>query len=183
MPFIPGKINGIWIFEPRVFEDHRGFFYESFNYKQFAEATGFHRNFVQDNHSLSYYGVMRGLHFQIPPHAQAKLVRVIRGEILDVAVDIRKDSPTFGQHESLVISSDNKKQLLLPAGFAHGFVVLSEEAEVLYKCDQYYAPGYEGGIIYNDPDLNIDWKVPVDKLIISGKDQALKALSMSENPF
>jgi dTDP-4-dehydrorhamnose 3,5-epimerase len=173
MPFSSTHINGLLLFEPRLFEDERGYFYESFNQKTFEEASGVTLPFVQDNHSFSKYGVLRGLHFQKPPHQQAKLIKVIRGEIYDVAVDIRKDSPTFGQWLGFHLSAENKKQLYVPRGFAHGFVVLSPEAEVLYKCDAFYAPQAEGGIIYNDRHLNIDWLVEESKLLISDKDLKL----------
>lgn len=177
MPYQQTPIQGLWVFEPRVFRDHRGFFYESFNYRNFVEATGFTGNFVQDNHSLSIKGVMRGLHCQLPPHDQSKLVRTIRGEVLDVAVDIRKGSPTYKQYFSVVLSSENKKQLFIPKGFLHGFVVLSEEAELLYKCDHYYHPGSEAGVIYNDPELGIDWQTDDEEMVISEKDLALKTLA------
>ncbi|NJO00864.1 MAG: dTDP-4-dehydrorhamnose 3,5-epimerase [Bacteroidia bacterium] len=177
MPFHPGKIPGLWVFEPQIFSDERGYFYESYNERQFKETTGFNGSFVQDNHSSSHYGVMRGLHFQKPPHAQAKLVRVTLGEVLDVAVDLRKDSPSYGQYESVRLSAENKRQWFIPRGFAHGFIVLSQEAELLYKCDNYYAPGYEGGILYTDPDLGIDWQVLVEQRIVSQKDMNLARLA------
>ncbi len=176
MPFTEATIKGLYVFEPRLFPDERGYFYESFNLKQFSEATGFVGNFVQDNHSYSTYGVMRGLHLQLPPNAQSKLVRVVAGEVYDVAVDVRKNSATYGQYFGVILSAENKKQFFIPQGFAHGFVVLSESAELLYKCDNYYAPSSESGILYNDIDLNIDWKVPVDKMLVSGKDLILKTL-------
>ena len=157
------------LFEPRVFGDSRGYFFESYNEKQFAEH-GITIRFVQDNQSMSSYGVIRGLHFQRAPHAQTKLVRVLHGRILDVAVDLRKNSPTYGKHFSAELSSENKKQLLVPKGFAHGFSVLSEKAEVLYKCDAFYNKESESGIIYNDASLNIDWNIPAGKEIISEKD-------------
>lgn len=183
MPFQETSIAGLWIFEPKVFSDERGYFYESFNHRNFVEATQFQNAFVQDNHSLSHYGVMRGMHFQLPPHDQAKLVRVIRGKVLDVAVDIRQHSETFGKYESVMLSDENKKQLFIPSGFAHGFVVLSQEAEVLYKCDNYYAPKSESGIIYNDAAVQIDWQIPEGDMIISSKDQALKTLNELEPVF
>jgi dTDP-4-dehydrorhamnose 3,5-epimerase len=176
MPFLQTEIEGLLVFEPRLFEDERGYFYESFNQQEFHKATGINLPFVQDNHSFSKYGVLRGLHFQNPPHDQAKLIKVVKGEIYDVAVDIRKSSPTFGKWLGFHLSADNKKQLYLPKGFAHGFVVLSEVAEVLYKCDNFYSPQFEGGIIYNDTQLNIDWLVSEDKLIVSDKDLKLKSL-------
>jgi dTDP-4-dehydrorhamnose 3,5-epimerase len=176
MPFLQTEIEGLLVFEPRLFEDERGYFYESFNQQEFHKATGINLPFVQDNHSFSKYGVLRGLHFQKPPHDQAKLIKVVKGEIYDVAVDIRKSSSTFGKWLGFHLSADNKKQLYLPKGFAHGFVVLSEVAEVLYKCDNFYSPQFEGGIIYNDTQLNIDWLVSEDKLIVSDKDLKLKSL-------
>ncbi len=169
MPFIETGIQGLVVFEPRVFEDSRGFFFESFNEKTFSDQ-GIPLPFVQDNQSKSCYGVIRGLHYQLDPHAQSKLVRVLVGKILDVAVDIRKGSPTFGKVYSIELSAENKKQLYIPKGFAHGFSVLSETAEVLYKCDAFYSKESEGGIVYNDATLNIDWQIPADKAIVSEKD-------------
>jgi dTDP-4-dehydrorhamnose 3,5-epimerase len=183
MPFQETEIKGLWIFEPRLFEDNRGYFFESYNHRQFVEATGFEGSFVQDNHSLSYFGVMRGLHLQLPPYQQSKLIRVIEGEVLDVAVDVRKDSPTYGKHFSIILSAQNKRQLFIPVGFAHGFVVLSQNAELLYKCDNYYAPQAESGILFNDSDLKINWQIPEDKLIISEKDLALPTLANSKIAF
>ncbi|MDX2306078.1 MAG: dTDP-4-dehydrorhamnose 3,5-epimerase [Microscillaceae bacterium] len=183
MPFIQGNLAGLWIFEPRVFEDERGYFFESYNHKVFVEATGFEGFFVQDNHSLSKFGVMRGIHFQKPPHAQSKLVRVLRGTVLDVAVDLRQGSLTFGKYQAIELSAENKKQFFIPVGFGHAFVVLSQEAEVLYKCDNYYAPGYEGGIIYDDPDVGIEWSINPKEMIVSGKDQGLGMLSESTGIF
>ncbi len=177
MPILPGEINGLWIIEPRVFSDNRGFFYESYNHRNFVETTGFQGDFIQDNHSFSHYGVIRGLHFQKAPHAQSKLVRVVQGEVLDIAVDIRENSPSFGQYQSVRLSAENNRQFFVPQGFAHGFVVLSKTAVLLYKCDNYYAPQSESGIIYNDPELNIDWQVPEDKIIVSDKDKLLPQLS------
>lgn len=176
MSFTAGKIKGLWIFEPRIFEDERGYFFESFSQKVFQEATGFDRPFIQDNQSFSKYGVLRGLHFQAPPFEQAKLVRVVRGELMDVVVDIRKDSPTYGHHETVILSAENKKQFFIPSGFAHGIVVLSDFAELLYKCDNYYNPQAESGVLFNDSDLAIDWKTAQEDLIISPKDLALKPL-------
>ncbi|MBK8951595.1 MAG: dTDP-4-dehydrorhamnose 3,5-epimerase [Chitinophagaceae bacterium] len=169
MPFQFTDFSGLAVFEPRVFEDSRGYFFESYNEKIFKEA-GFDVRWVQDNQSSSAYGVIRGLHYQLPPYAQTKLVRVISGKILDVVVDIRVGSPTYGESYSIVLSEENKKQLLIPEGFAHGFSVLSVNAEVLYKCDNFYNRSSEGGIIYNDPALNIDWQIPAGKEIISEKD-------------
>jgi dTDP-4-dehydrorhamnose 3,5-epimerase len=169
MPFIETGIPGLLVFEPKVFEDSRGHFFESYNTQTFLQQ-GINIKFVQDNQSKSSYGVIRGLHFQNPPHAQAKLVRALAGKILDVAVDIRTGSPTYGKVFAVELSAENKKQLFIPAGFAHGFSVLSDVAEVLYKCDNYYNKESEGGIIYNDPSLNIDWQIPADKAIVSDKD-------------
>ena len=182
MPFIETGIPDLLVFEPVVFEDSRGFFYEAYNQKMFGGA-GIECQFVQDNQSRSTYGVIRGLHYQVAPFAQAKLVRALVGTILDVAVDIRKGSPTFGKVFSIELSAANKKQLFIPAGFAHGFSVLSEEAEVMYKCDQFYSKANEHGIIYNDTTLNIDWQVPLDKAIVSDKDLILPDLANCVNPF
>jgi len=182
MPFIETGLPDLLVFEPLVFDDSRGFFFEAYNQKLFGNA-GIENQFVQDNHSSSTYGVIRGLHYQVAPFAQAKLVRVLVGTILDVVVDIRKGSPTFGKTFSIELSAANKKQLFLPAGFAHGFSVLSETAEVLYKCDHFYSKASEFGILYNDPALNIDWKVPMDKAIVSDKDQVLPVFANCVNPF
>lgn len=169
MKIIPTSLTDLFIIEPRIFPDNRGFFFESFNASKLEEA-GLHYNFIQDNHSKSTYGVLRGLHYQNNPYAQAKLVRVTQGKVLDVVVDIRRNSPTFLQHYSLELSDENKLQLLIPAGFAHGFVVLSETCEFLYKCDNYYNKASEGGIAYNDASLNIDWVIPETDIILSEKD-------------
>jgi dTDP-4-dehydrorhamnose 3,5-epimerase len=182
MPFIETGLPGLLVFEPMVFDDNRGFFFEAYNQKMFGGA-GIENQFVQDNQSYSTYGVIRGLHYQVTPFAQAKLMRVLVGTILDVAVDIRKGSPTFGKSFSIELSAANKKQLFLPAGFAHGFSVLSEVAEVMYKCDNFYSKVSEHGIIYNDPALNIDWKVPMDKVIVSDKDLELPTFANCVNPF
>jgi dTDP-4-dehydrorhamnose 3,5-epimerase len=182
MPFIETGIPDLLVFEPVVYDDSRGFFFEAYNQKMFGGA-GIECQFVQDNQSRSTYGVVRGLHYQVAPFAQAKLVRALVGSILDVAVDIRKGSPTFGKVFSIELSAANKKQLFIPAGFAHGFSVLSEVAEVMYKCDQFYSKASEHGIIYNDPTLNIDWKVPIDKAIVSEKDLVLPQLANCVNPF
>jgi dTDP-4-dehydrorhamnose 3,5-epimerase len=182
MPFSTTNINGLLIYEPRVFEDSRGCFFEAYNEHTFRHQ-GIDIRFVQDNQSSSSYGVIRGLHYQLLPHAQSKLVRVLQGEILDVAVDIRKGSPTFGEICSVELSAENKKQLLIPPGFAHGFSVLSRKAEVLYKCDNFYNKESEAGIIYNDPALKIDWKIPADKAIISYKDLMLPSLEYCKNNF
>ncbi len=170
MKIIKTKINGLLILEPTVFEDERGYFMESFNKKMFQEL-GINYNFVQDNQSASSFGVIRGLHYQIGKYAQTKLVRVLKGTILDVAVDLRKSSKTFGQHVAIKLSSENFKQFLIPRGFAHGFSVLSEKAIVFYKCDNFYNKEFERSIIYNDKIINIDWKIPADKAIVSEKDK------------
>jgi dTDP-4-dehydrorhamnose 3,5-epimerase len=159
------------LLKPAVFEDPRGFFFESFNHNKFRELTGKEVNFVQDNQSFSSYGVVRGLHLQQGEHAQAKLVRVLKGKVLDVAVDLRPDSRTFGQHFSAILSEENKLQLFVPRGFAHGFSVLSEHAEFFYKCDNYYNKASESAISFNDPTLNIDWQLPLADILISEKDR------------
>lgn len=163
-------IEGVVILEPKVFGDERGYFFESFSQREFEEKVC-KTTFVQDNESSSRYGVLRGLHFQKPPHAQAKLVRVVKGKVLDIAVDIRKGSPTFGHHVSIELSGENKRQLFIPRGFAHGFAVLSDEVVFQYKCDRYYVPSSEGGILWNDPALGIDWKLPEEDVILSEKDK------------
>jgi dTDP-4-dehydrorhamnose 3,5-epimerase len=182
MPFTETPIQGLVIYEPMVFEDSRGFFFESFNEKIFARQ-GITRPFVQDNQSRSAYGVIRGLHYQLSPHAQSKLVRVLSGKILDVAVDIRKGSPTYGRHFAVELSAENKKQLYIPHGFAHGFSVLSETADVLYKCDAFYNKESEGGIRYNDPILQIDWKIAAGKEVVSEKDIQNPLFVDSKNNF
>lgn len=182
MPFTATPLEGLLIFEPRVFEDSRGYFFEAYNKSQF-EAEGLQYNFVQDNQSFSGYGVIRGLHYQQNPHAQCKLVRALAGRILDVAVDIRENSPTYGQAFSIELTSENKKQLLIPAGFAHGFSVLSETAVVMYKCDALYNKESEGGIIYNDPELAIDWQLPEGAAVVSDKDLILPSLKEYKNNF
>lgn len=169
MKVISTHIDGLYIIEPRIFGDNRGYFFESFSMRQFKEKVA-DINFVQDNESMSSYGVVRGLHFQRPPFAQSKLVRVVQGTVLDVAVDIRPHSPTFRQHAAVVLSQENHRQLFIPHGFAHGFAVLSDTAIFQYKCDNFYAPDYEGAIAWNDPDINIDWNIPSDKIILSDKD-------------
>ena len=170
MKIIKTDIEGVVIIEPRVFVDERGYFFESFSHQKFIEGVT-NTNFVQDNESHSVYGVVRGLHFQRDPFAQAKLVRAIKGLILDVAVDIRKDSPTFGKHVTVELSDENKRQLFIPRGFAHGLAVLSQEAIVSYKCDNYYDPQSEGSILWSDPQLNIDWKLNANDIILSAKDK------------
>ena len=169
MKITPYKLPGLFLIEPDVFGDARGHFFESFREDK-LHALGINLHFVQDNESKSRYGVLRGLHYQAPPFTQAKIVRVFHGAVLDVVVDIRKDSPTFGQHATIELSGENKRQLLIPRGFAHGFVVLSPEAVFVYKCDNYYSKEHDCGIAYNDPQLAIDWRVPAQDLIISEKD-------------
>ena len=169
MEVIKTDIEGVVILEPRVFRDARGYFFESFSAREFGEKVA-PVTFVQDNESYSSYGVIRGLHFQKPPFTQAKLVRVIKGAVLDVAVDIRKGSPTYGQHVAVELTAENHRQLFIPHGFAHGFSVLSDEVLFQYKCDNYYAPQSEGGILWNDLSLGIDWRIPVEKAILSEKD-------------
>jgi dTDP-4-dehydrorhamnose 3,5-epimerase len=176
MEIISTPIEGLLVIKPKVFEDARGYFYESYNAAALS-TSGIDTVFRQDNQSRSKFGVIRGLHFQQNPHAQTKFVRVLEGEIYDVAVDIRKGSPTYGKHYGIVLSADNKLQLYIPHGFAHGFSVLSPDATVMYKCDNFYHPSSEGGIIYNDPSLGIDWMIPAGSEIISGKDQELPVLS------
>jgi dTDP-4-dehydrorhamnose 3,5-epimerase len=169
MKFIETGFAELLLFEPKVFGDSRGYFFESYNEKTFAE-NGIKIKFIQDNQSKSSYGVIRGLHFQKNPHAQTKLVRVLSGRILDVVVDLRKNADTYGKCYAVELSAENKRQLLVPKGFAHGFSVLSETAEVLYKCDAFYNKESEGGLLYSDPELKIDWKIPADKAIVSDKD-------------
>ena len=169
MEVVETNIEGVSIIEPRIFKDDRGYFFESFSQREFEEKVC-KTTFVQDNESKSGYGVLRGLHFQKPPFAQSKLVRVIKGAVLDVAVDIRKGSPTFGQYVSVELTGDNHRQFFIPRGFAHGFSVLSEEVIFQYKCDNFYSPQSEGAIAWNDPDLNIDWRIPVEEVILSEKD-------------
>jgi len=182
MEIIKTEIEGVIIIEPRIFKDDRGYFFESFSEKNFQEQVC-KTFFVQDNESKSSYGVLRGLHFQKPPYAQSKLVRVVQGAVLDVAVDIRKGSPTYGKHVAVELSAENKRQFFVPRGFAHGFVVLSDEVIFQYKCDNYYAPQHEGALAWDDTDLAIDWKIPVDKIILSEKDKLHSKLSNFESCF
>jgi dTDP-4-dehydrorhamnose 3,5-epimerase len=182
MPFIKTEFPGLLIFEPKIWEDERGYFFESYNHKVF-NAEGVAIQFIQDNQARSTYGVVRGLHYQRNPYAQTKLVRVITGSILDVVVDIRKNSPTWGKVFIIELSAENKKQLLIPKGFAHGYSVISPIAEVFYKCDEYYNKESEAGIIFNDPVLNINWQVPLDKAIISEKDKLYPGLNECMNNF
>lgn len=176
------KIPSLLIIEPRVFGDERGFFFESYNEKVFNEATGVSPRFVQDNHSKSVKGVLRGLHYQLPPKAQGKLVRVVQGEVFDVAVDIRKGSPTYGQWVGEVLSAENKKQLWIPPGFAHGFLTLSDTAEFLYKTTDYWSPEHERAILWNDATLNIDWPLNGTQPTLAAKDAAAVSFSAAEIP-
>lgn len=175
-------IPGVLIIEPRVFADARGYFFESFSQREFDEKVGKIR-FVQDNESMSSYGVMRGLHFQRPPYAQAKLVRCVKGSVLDVAVDLRKGSPTYGRHVAVELTADNHRQFFIPKGFAHGFAVLSETAIFQYKCDEFYHPEADGGIDFTDDTLGIDWRIPVEKAILSEKDTKHGRLADFDSPF
>lgn len=182
MEVIKTKIDGIVIIEPRIFKDARGYFYESFSQKEFDEKVMPIR-FVQDNESMSTYGVMRGLHFQRPPFTQSKLVRCCRGAILDIAVDIRKGSPTYGQHVAIELTEENHRQLFIPRGFAHGFAVLSDVAVLQYKCDNFYAPQADAGIQLRDKDLGINWKIPTENAILSEKDIKHPYLKDFDSPF
>lgn len=182
MPFIPTAFPGLLIFEPVVHGDARGYFFESYNAETFAKDHA-DMVFIQDNQARSSYGVVRGLHFQQHPHAQTKLIRALEGVILDVVVDIRAGSPTYGKVFSIELSAANKKQLLVPRGFAHGYSVLSETAEVLYKCDNLYNKSSEGGVLYNDPALGIDWKVPAGKMVLSPKDTQYPVLADCSHTF
>lgn len=182
MEVIKTNIEGVIIIEPRIFKDDRGYFFESFSQREFEEKVC-KTTFVQDNESKSSYGVLRGLHFQKPPFAQSKLVRVIKGAVLDVAVDIRKGSPTFGQYVSVELTGENHRQFFIPRGLAHGFSVLSEEVIFQYKCDNFYSPQSEGAIAWNDPDLNIDWHIPAEKVVLSEKDSKHPRLKDWQNVF
>ena len=176
MNFIPTKLEGCFIIEPKIINDERGYFMESFNENTFQKGTGKAVHFVQDNQSFSTKGVLRGLHYQTGEHAQSKLVRVLQGEVLDVVVDIRPDSKTFGEYVSVLLTGENQTQFFVPRGFAHGFLVLSDTATFFYKCDNFYNKDSEGGIIYNDKSVNIDWQFPTDSLIISEKDLILPTI-------
>jgi dTDP-4-dehydrorhamnose 3,5-epimerase len=182
MPSIKTDIPDLLIFEPKIWEDDRGYFFESYNQQTFKQG-GVDIIFVQDNQARSEFGVIRGLHYQLNPYAQSKLIRVLSGVILDVAVDLRKNSPTFGKVFTIELSAENNKQLLVPQGFAHGYSVISKTAEVFYKCDEFYNKQSEGGIAYNDPGLNIDWKIPEGKEIISEKDTKYPRLQDCKNNF
>ena len=179
MEVIQTAIPGVVIIEPRVFKDARGYFFESFSQRDF-DAQVREVRFVQDNESKSSFGVLRGLHFQKPPHAQSKLVRVVKGAVLDVAVDVRRGSPTFGQHVAVELSAENHRQFFIPRGFAHGFVVLTDEVVFQYKCDNFYAPQFEGAIAWDDPDLGIDWKVSSEDILLSDKDRCHPRLKDAE---
>ena len=183
MNVIDTEIEGLKIIEPRIFGDARGYFFESFSERDFAEQTGIHVQFVQDNESKSVYGVVRGLHFQAPPFAQSKLVRVVCGRVIDVAVDIRHGSPTYGRHVAVELSGKNHRQFFISKGFAHGFAVLSDEVVFQYKCDAYYNPQSEGAIAWNDPMLAIDWQLPADKVILSDKDRHHPMFNEFVTPF
>ena len=174
-------LKDCFLIEPQIFGDDRGYFFESFNQKLFAEKTGLDIHFVQDNQSKSDRGVLRGLHFQTGEYAQAKLVRVIKGKALDVVVDLRQSSPTYGQKFSVILSEENQKQLFVPRGFAHGFSVLEDHTIFIYKCDNYYNKTSENGVIYNDPTLNIDWMLDHDEIKLSEKDKTLPSFNLSEN--
>ena len=182
MDIIKTAIDGVVIIEPRVFKDECGYFFESFSQKEFEEKVC-KTVFVQDNESKSSYGVLRGLHFQKPPFAQSKLVRVVRGAVLDVAVDIRKGSPTFGKHVAVELTAENHRQFFIPRGFAHGFSVLSQEVVFQYKCDNYYAPQSEGALAWDDPDLGIDWRIPAAEIVLSKKDKAHPRLKDADGVF
>ncbi|MFX0556033.1 dTDP-4-dehydrorhamnose 3,5-epimerase [Maribacter sp. CXY002] len=177
MKFTETKLKGCFVLEPKVFADDRGYFFESFNKGAFTSGIGKSINFVQDNQSYSTYGVIRAIHYQLGEHAQAKLARVLSGKVLDVAVDLRKSSPTFGEHIAIELSEENKKQLFIPRGFGHGFSVLSDTAEFFYKCDNYYNKESEGGIIYNDSTLQIDWNLAPEDIKVSDKDLFLPTLN------
>ena len=182
MEIIKTGIEGLLILEPRIFQDARGYFFESFSQREFEEKVG-PVHFVQDNESMSSYGVMRGLHFQRPPYTQSKLVRCVRGAVLDVAVDIRQGSPTYGQHVAVELTAENHRQFFIPKGFAHGFAVLSETAVFQYKCDEFYHPEADAGISILDETLGIDWRIPTDKAILSDKDTRHGMLADFQSPF
>ena len=182
MEIIKTGIEGLLILEPRIFQDARGYFFESFSQREFEERVG-HVHFVQDNESMSTYGVMRGLHFQRPPYTQSKLVRCVKGAVLDVAVDIHQGSPTYGQHVAVELTAENHRQFFIPKGFAHGFAVLSETAVFQYKCDEFYHPEADAGISILDESLGIDWRIPMDKAILSDKDTRHGMLADFQSPF
>lgn len=176
-------IEGVLIVEPKVWGDDRGYFFESFNAREFAEKTGLNITFVQDNESKSRYGVLRGLHFQLPPYTQSKLVRVVKGRVLDIAVDIRKGSPTYGKWVSCELTEDNHRQFFVPKGMAHGFCVLSEEAVFQYKCDDFYHPEAEGGIAWDDPDIAVQWPIPAEDISLSERDKHHPCFGDFISPF
>ena len=182
MNLIKTNIDGLVLLKPTIFKDVRGYFIESFNQKKMNKLLG-NVNFVQDNESYSSKGILRGLHFQIPPYTQAKLVRCVKGVILDIALDLRRNSKSYGQFETTILSCDNKEQLFIPKGFAHGFIVLSDSATISYKADNYYNPEFESGLIWNDPDLNIDWKINKAEIIVSEKDTKLSTFNNFISPF
>ena len=182
MEVIKTDIEGVVIIEPRIFEDERGYFYESFSQREFEEKVC-RTTFVQDNQSKSSYGVLRGLHFQKTPYCQSKLVRCIKGAVLDVAVDIRKGSPTFGKHVAVELTEDNHRQFFVPRGFAHGFAVLSKEAVFQYKCDNFYCKESEGAVAWNDPELAIDWRIPAEDILLSEKDRLSKNIAEADYLF
>lgn len=182
MPVIKTEFPGLLIYEPKVFEDNRGYFFESYNENVFTDL-GINMHFVQDNQAKSSYGIVRGLHYQLNPFAQTKLLRVLSGQIIDAVVDLRENSPTYGQSYTIELSEENKKQLLVPKGFAHGYSVISETAEVLYKCDEFYNKESEGGVLWNDPELGIDWKIPPEKVVISEKDSQQPLFKYCRNTF
>ncbi len=183
MKFTPQTIPDVILIEPSIHGDNRGYFVETFRQDLFEEATGYKVNFIQDNESKSTKGVLRGLHYQLPPYTQAKLVRVIKGSVLDIAVDIRRSSPTFGQYVAVKLTEENKYQLFVPHGFAHGFVVLSDSATFTYKVDNYYAPKHDRGIAFNDKDLAIDWQLPSEVLQLSDKDKTHPSLANAKDLF
>ena len=183
MEFIPQSISDVWVIEPKIHGDERGYFVETFRQDKFEDALGYKVNFIQDNESKSSKGVLRGLHFQLAPHAQSKLVRVIEGAVLDVAVDIRKGSPSFGQHVAVELSGDNKKQMFIPRGFAHGFVVLTDTATFAYKVDNYHSPECDRGLAFDDRELNIDWQLPKQQLLLSDKDTQQPTLAALTDSF
>jgi dTDP-4-dehydrorhamnose 3,5-epimerase len=183
MKVIETNIKDLIVVQPSIIKDSRGYFFESFNQKKFNDATGLDIQFVQDNQAKSSFGVLRGLHYQLNPYSQAKLVSVLRGKVLDVAVDLRKDSITFGKHFSIELTEENKTQLFIPRGFAHGYVVLSDDAEFFYKCDNFYNKENEGGLAFNDPSLNIDWHIDLSKAILSEKDLMNPTIQFAKNNF
>jgi len=183
MNILKTEIEGVVVIEPQVFGDNRGYFFESYHFERYAEEIGLEHPFIQDNESRSRYGVVRGLHFQKPPYAQGKLIRVVSGEVLDVAVDLRRESKTFGKYVSFKLSGESHRQLYLPRGMAHGFAVLSDDVIFQYKCDNYYHPESEGSIAWNDPTVGVDWMVPLDKVILSEKDSHSPLLSEIVSPF